>query len=84
MAYLENWIAQLVLILLFAVILELLLPSGDFQKYVRFVISLVLIVVLLNPMIQLFHLNPETLIQGFRTDQGSSQLNQASNQKKKK
>jgi stage III sporulation protein AF len=83
MAYLENWIAQLVLILLFAVILELLLPSGDFQKYVRFVVSLVLIVVLLNPVIQLFHLNPETLIQGFRTDQGSSQLNQASIQKKR-
>lgn len=83
MAYLESWISQLVLILLFAVILELLLPSGDFQKYVRFVISLVLIVVLLNPVIQLFHLNPETLIQGVKTDQGSSQLSQASSQKKK-
>lgn len=69
MAYLEGWVSQLILIVLFAVILELLLPSGSFRKYVKFVIGLVLIVALLDPVIRLFHMDPAELIQGLNVQQ---------------
>ncbi|WP_353947936.1 stage III sporulation protein AF [Sporolactobacillus sp. Y61] len=58
MSYLSGWISQLVLIVLFAVILEILLPSGGFQKYVKLVVGLVLIVVLLDPVMKLFQIDP--------------------------
>lgn len=82
MGYLEGWVSQLVLIVLFAVILELLLPTGGFQKYVKFVIGLVLIVALLDPVIKLFHLDPGEIISGLRTGQGSSQVMSQTNQQK--
>ncbi|WP_100488244.1 stage III sporulation protein AF [Sporolactobacillus pectinivorans] len=82
MGYLEGWVSQLVLIVLFAVILELLLPTGGFQKYVKLVIGLVLIVALLDPVIKLFHLDPGEIISGLRTGQGSSQVMSQTNQQK--
>ncbi|BBN99066.1 stage III sporulation protein AF [Sporolactobacillus terrae] len=67
MGYLVHWISQIVLIVLFAVILELLMPSGVFQKYIKFVIGLVLIIALMDPVIRLFHVDPNSLLQGINT-----------------
>ncbi|MFT8317442.1 MAG: stage III sporulation protein AF [Sporolactobacillus sp.] len=83
MSYLENWVSQLVIIVLFAVILELLLPSGGYQKYVRLVVGLVLIVALMDPVIRLFHLDPQDLIRGIQIGQGSRQLETETNTQKK-
>lgn len=74
MNYLGGWVSQLVLIVLFAVILELLLPARSFQKYVKFVIGLVLIVALMDPVIRLFQLDPVDLIRGMKTNLGSGQI----------
>ncbi|MFX3616355.1 MAG: stage III sporulation protein AF [Sporolactobacillus sp.] len=83
MSYLENWVSQLVIIVLFAVILELLLPSGGYQKYVKLVVGLVLIVALMDPVIRLFHLDPQDLIRGIQIGQGSGQLETETNTQKK-
>ncbi|GGL55439.1 stage III sporulation protein AF [Sporolactobacillus putidus] len=83
MNYLGEWVSQLVLIVLFAVILELLLPARSFQRYVKFVVGLVLIVALMDPVIRLFQLDPVDLIRGLKTGQGNVQIqNETVGQKK--
>ncbi|MCL1632564.1 stage III sporulation protein AF [Sporolactobacillus sp. CPB3-1] len=68
MNYLVHWVSEVVLIVLFAVILELLIPAGAFQKYIKFVIGLVLIVALLDPVIRLFHVDPNSLLGDLNTE----------------
>ncbi|RYL92345.1 stage III sporulation protein AF [Sporolactobacillus sp. THM7-4] len=83
MNYLSEWVSQLVLIVLFAVILELLLPANGFQKYVKFVIGLVLIVALMDPIIRLFQIDPGDLIRGIRAEQTNGNVqNETARQKK--
>jgi stage III sporulation protein AF len=54
MNYIYEWVTNIILIILLATILELLLPSSAFQKYVKVVIGLLLIISILNPLIKLF------------------------------
>ncbi|CAM3242609.1 stage III sporulation protein AF [Sporolactobacillus spathodeae] len=82
MSYIESWVSQLVVLVLFAVILELLLPSGGFQKYVKLVIGLVLIVALLGPVIKLFHMDPRAIINGVPFNKGGIALQNQTNQEK--
>lgn len=69
MSYLVHWVSEIILIVLFAVILELLVPTGSFQKYIKFVIGLVLIVALMDPVIRLFQVDPSSLLQGLNSEQ---------------
>ncbi|RYM06021.1 stage III sporulation protein AF [Sporolactobacillus sp. THM7-7] len=82
MSYLVEWVSQLVLIVLFAVILELLLPTSGFQKYVKFVIGLVLIVALTDPIIRLFQLDPGDLISGMGQAGTDAQVEQETDRQK--
>ena len=50
---------------MFAMILELLLPNDSFNRYVKMVMGLVLIVVLLSPIMQLFHTPVESIFSQF-------------------
>jgi stage III sporulation protein AF len=50
---------------MFAMILELLLPNDSFNRYVKMVIGLVLIVALLSPIMQLFHTPVESIFSQF-------------------
>lgn len=82
LAYLTQWISQVVLIVLFATILELLLPSDAFQKYVKLVIGLVLIIALLNPLMKILNINSDDIIKGFvKTDDGGQIKNSMKIQK---
>ncbi|WP_349407744.1 stage III sporulation protein AF [Pseudalkalibacillus sp. SCS-8] len=54
MSFLYEWVTNIILIILLATILELLLPSSAFQKYVKVVIGLLLIIAILNPLITFF------------------------------
>ncbi|MFT8871089.1 MAG: stage III sporulation protein AF [Sporolactobacillus sp.] len=84
MNYLQAWVSQLVVIVLFAVILELLLPAGTYQKYVRLVVGLVLIVALLDPLIALFHMNPSDFLPHIESSQAESDwLTSQTNRQKK-
>ncbi len=53
MENLKSWARDIVFIMVFAGILELMLPSGSIRKYVRVVMGLVIVVVVLNPIISL-------------------------------
>ncbi|MEC2075408.1 stage III sporulation protein AF [Metabacillus fastidiosus] len=54
MEFLTGWITNIILFILLAVIIDLLLPSSAMQKYAKIVISLLLIVVIINPIFKLF------------------------------
>jgi stage III sporulation protein AF len=65
MQAITHWITQIILIIMFAMILELLLPNDSFNRYVKMVIGLVLIVALLSPIMQVFHTPVETIFSQF-------------------
>jgi len=50
MGFLSEWITNIVLFILLAIIIEMLLPNSSMQKYVKMVIGLLLIVIILNPL----------------------------------
>jgi stage III sporulation protein AF len=54
MTWLNEWIKELILIILVAAFTDLLLPNHALQRYVRTVIGLFLLLVLLSPLYQLF------------------------------
>ncbi|MFC7394240.1 stage III sporulation protein AF [Scopulibacillus cellulosilyticus] len=62
MSFISNWMTQIILIILFAIILELLLPNDSFQKYVKMVVGLIIIIALLNPIMKLLNVNVDQII----------------------
>ncbi len=62
MDWIGGWLKQIVLIILFAAFIDLILPNQSMQRYVRVVISLVILLAILEPIMTLM--------------QGSSLLNQ--------
>ncbi|MCO7176591.1 stage III sporulation protein AF [Sporolactobacillus kofuensis] len=83
MSYLVNWISQIILIVLFAVILELLIPTGTFQKYIKFVIGLILVVALLDPVLKIFQIHPDQLLNGLAIEQKDDSIKKETARQKK-
>lgn len=54
MIQLGEWLKQIILIVILAVLTDLLLPTKAMQKYVRTVMGLVVIAAILQPIIPLF------------------------------
>ncbi|WP_017727008.1 stage III sporulation protein AF [Halalkalibacterium ligniniphilum] len=54
MAFLTDWLTNIILLILLATILELMLPSTGLQRYVKMVIGLLLLVVMLQPILSIF------------------------------
>ncbi len=51
--FLKNWSLNIVTIVLFIVLLEMLLPSGKMKKMINLVSGLILVIVLINPVLGL-------------------------------
>ncbi|USK32501.1 stage III sporulation protein AF [Bacillus sp. F19] len=62
MSFLTEWIANIILFIMLAVILDLLLPNSAMQKYAKMVISLLLIVIILSPVFKLLSADINTLV----------------------
>ncbi|HDX9580486.1 TPA: stage III sporulation protein AF [Bacillus pseudomycoides] len=60
MQFVVEWIRNIIVFLLLATMLHMLLPNSNLQKYVKFVVSLLLVVLILTPLFKLF----QTDIQG--------------------
>jgi len=63
MALISSWITNILLLILFATILELLLPNSSTQRYVKLVVGLMILVAMLQPVLSIFHEDPETLME---------------------
>ncbi|MFC0269902.1 stage III sporulation protein AF [Metabacillus herbersteinensis] len=62
MSILTDWITNIILFILLAVVIDLLLPNSTMQKYAKVVISLLLIVVIINPIFKLFSTDMDQLL----------------------
>lgn len=63
MSFLTEWLTTIVLFILFAIVIDMLLPSSSMQKYAKMVVSLLLIVVMLTPIFKLFKTDPEIIFE---------------------
>ncbi|WP_054636466.1 stage III sporulation protein AF [Thalassobacillus sp. C254] len=54
MEYLTDWVTTLIVFILVAVLIEMLMPSSKFQRYIRLCLSLTLMVIILQPLFYLF------------------------------
>lgn len=53
--FLRSWILNIVTVIIFISFLEILLPNSDMKKYVKMVIGLLVMLVIINPMLELVH-----------------------------
>lgn len=63
MHYITSWIGEIIILILMAVVLELLLPNSAMQRYVRMVVGLLLLLALLKPVLSVFEVDPDKMIQ---------------------
>lgn len=57
MDFLYDWVEQIVIVIILGTILDLLLPNSAIKKYVHLVFGLLLLIVIVEPIFTLFHLN---------------------------
>lgn len=59
MSVVTAWVTNIIILILFATILELLLPNSKMQRYVKLVVGLMLLMVMLQPILSIFQTDPE-------------------------
>ncbi|MFD1412737.1 stage III sporulation protein AF [Oceanobacillus jeddahense] len=57
-----DWVTQIILFIILASVIDLLIPANHLQKYVRLATSLILILILLQPVFYLFNTDINTAI----------------------
>lgn len=64
-SYVSEWLKQVILLVLLATFLDMLIPNSVMQRYVRFVMSLLIILMIVSPLFILFQgtLSMETFAQ---------------------
>lgn len=51
--FVRSWIINIVVVIFFIAIIEILLPSSNMKKYINMTLGLLIIIVLINPIIKL-------------------------------
>ncbi|WP_353855277.1 stage III sporulation protein AF [Bacillus sp. Bos-x628] len=82
MGFLTEWITSIILFILFAIVIDLLLPNSSMQKYAKMVVSLLLIVVMLNPIFALFRADPDQIFSELMKGKQEAQSDEIKNQMK--
>lgn len=52
--WLNDWLKQIIMIILLATFVDLLLPNGLLQRYVKVIVSMFILLALLAPLLQVF------------------------------
>ncbi|MFD3447785.1 stage III sporulation protein AF [Microbacteriaceae bacterium 4G12] len=65
MQFLTEWVRNIIIFLLLASVLHMILPNSGLQKYVKFVVSLLLVVLILTPLFQLLQVDIHKVIASF-------------------
>lgn len=84
MDFFIQWVSNIIVYILIATIIMMLIPNTGLAKYVRFVASLLLIVMMLQPIFQLFQVNIKEVLAGYQstTYEASSEIKNEINNKK--
>lgn len=80
MSFLTEWITSIILFILFAIVIDLLLPNSSMQKYAKMVVSLLLIIVMLNPIFALFRADPDQIFSEIMKGKDQAQSEEIKNQ----
>ncbi|KAB8128466.1 stage III sporulation protein AF [Gracilibacillus oryzae] len=62
MEYFTNWILQIVIYMILALIVDLILPSSKMKQYAKLVIGILLILIILQPILSLFKVDLDQFI----------------------
>jgi stage III sporulation protein AF len=62
MAYLIQWVTNIILFILLATVIDMLLPNSSMQKYTKLVTGLLLIAIILTPILKLTSTNLESML----------------------
>lgn len=54
MDFLGEWLKEIIIVVLIAVFIDLLLPNRAMERYVKFVVSLLILLTLLSPVMRIF------------------------------
>lgn len=54
MDFLAEWLKEIIIVVLIAVFIDLLLPNRAMERYVKFVVSLLILLTLLSPVLRIF------------------------------
>ncbi|MGG2064469.1 MULTISPECIES: stage III sporulation protein AF [unclassified Bacillus (in: firmicutes)] len=68
MQFVVEWIRNIIVFLLLATMLHMLLPNSKLQKYVKFVVSLLLVVLILTPLFKLLQTDIQDVIANVSQD----------------
>lgn len=60
LSFLQTWTVEIVVLLVLAMVIDIALPSTSLRRYVDYSISLVLLLLLLSPLLQLLEASPDT------------------------
>jgi len=85
MQYFVQWISNIIVFILIASLVMMLIPNSSLSKYVKFVASLLLIVMMLQPIFQIFKVNIKDVLGNYqsKTLQADGSIKNEINQKKK-
>ncbi|MFI8706118.1 stage III sporulation protein AF [Bacillus sp. NPDC077411] len=85
MQFVVEWIRNIIVFLLLATMLHMLLPNSNLQKYVKFVVSLLLVVLILTPLFKLFQTDIQDVIANASQDKymANGSIENKINEKKK-
>lgn len=78
MSFIIEWVTNIIVLILLAIVIDLLLPSTNLQKYVKMVIGLMLILIMLTPILKIFSVDVDRLISSLSTI-GIAQKNSVEN-----
>ena len=62
MAWLSDWLKQILAVLLLAAIVDLLVPGKAYERYTRLALGLIVLTAMLGPLLKLFQEDPERLL----------------------
>ncbi|MFZ3588420.1 stage III sporulation protein AF [Bacillus sp. DJP31] len=62
MEFLTGWITNIIMFILLATIVDMLLPNSSLQRYAKMVTGLLLIVIILTPILKMFHYDFEEIL----------------------
>lgn len=85
MHLLAEWIINIVIFILLAMIVDMLLPQTAIKKYVKFVVGLLLISIVVTPIFKLFSTDFDQVLDSFlmETRNPGATLQKASDEKKR-
>nr|WP_295975560.1 stage III sporulation protein AF [uncultured Bacillus sp.] len=66
MDIIKEWVTNIILFVLFATVLDMILPNSKFQKYTKMVIGLLLISIILTPVFKLFTVDLEEALSSIK------------------